>query len=204
MIILKFEKLSNTSLERSLQYEVYEPYHKKKLNLSICSDITIDVYIPVILSEKIQDLYEELKDLGYDLFDINSPFYQDICTPYKSNNGTDVPLTDRVNYFYNNDETVCQSNCKFSDYLMESQYLKCDCDIINSEINIKETEKFSAKSIYQSFFSVLKYSNYKVLKCSKLTFTINSITKNIGSILSIIYFLIFSIFLIIYILKEIN
>ena len=46
--------------------------------------------------------------MGYNLFDINSPFYQDICTPYKSNNGTDVPLTDRVNYFYNNNnETAC-------------------------------------------------------------------------------------------------
>ena len=117
-----------------------------------------------------------MRDLGYDLFDINSPFYQDICTPYKSSDGTDVPLTDRVNYFYNNDETVCQSNCKFSDYLMESQYLKCDCDITNSEINTQETTKFSAKSIYQSFFSVLKYSNYKVLKCAKLTFSKRSFT----------------------------
>ena len=52
LIIIKFEKLSNSSLERSLQYEVYEPYNKKKLNLSICSDITIDIYIPVVLSEK--------------------------------------------------------------------------------------------------------------------------------------------------------
>ena len=82
--------------------------------------------------------------------------------------------------------------------------MKCDCDIISNEINTKEAEKFSAKSIYQSFFSVLKYSNYKVLKCSKLTFAINSITKNIGSLLTIIYFLIFSVFLIIYILKGIT
>ena len=142
--------------------------------------------------------------MGYDLFDINSPFYQDICTPYKSSDGTDVLLNDRVNYYYNNEETSCQSNCKFSDYLMESQYLKCDCDITNSEINTQETTKFSAKSIYESFFSVLKYSNYKVLKCSKLTFTLNSITHNIGSIFAIIYFLIFFVFFLIYILKGIT
>ena len=204
LIIIKFEKITNISSERLLQFEVYDPYTKKKLNLSICSNITIDIYIPVILSEKIQNLYNELKDLGYDLFDINSPFYQDICTPYKSSDGTDVTLNDRVNYFYNNNETTCQSNCKFSDYLMDSQYVKCDCEITNSEINIRETEKFSAKSIYESFFSVLKYSNYKVLKCARLTFTINSLTINIGSILSIIYFLIFFVFLIIYILKGIT
>ena len=27
--------------------------------------------------------------MGYDLFNINSPFYQDICTPYTSNDGND-------------------------------------------------------------------------------------------------------------------
>ena len=204
LLIIKFEKVTDVSYERSLQYEVYEPYNKTKLNLSICNNMTIDIYIPVILSEELQNLYEELKDMGYNLFDINSPFYQDICTPYKSSNGTDVPLTDRINFFYNNEETSCQSNCKFSDYMMESKYLKCNCDIQNSEINTEETTKFSAKSIYQSFFSVLKYSNYKVLKCNKLVFTLNSLTRNIGSILTIIYFLIFFVFWVIYILKGIN
>ena len=204
LLIIKYEKVINDSFERYVQYEVYGPYHKNKLNLSICDNITIEIYIPVVLTEKTKNLYEELKSFGYNLFDINDAFYQDICTPYKSQNGTDILLSDRVNYYYNNDETKCQSNCKFSDYIVESQYLKCDCDISNSEINIQNTKKFSAKSIYQSFYNVLKYSNYKVLKCSELTFTLNSITSNMGSILTIIYFIIYSIFLIIYILKGIN
>ena len=204
LIIMKYERVSNISSERSLQYEVYEPYNRTKLNLSICNNITVDVYIPVVLSEKTQNLYNELKTLGFDLFDINSPFYQDICTPYKSSDGTDVLLSDRVNSYYNNDETSCQSNCKFSDYLMESQYLKCDCDIQNNQIETTKTEKFSGKSIYQSFFNVLKYSNYKVLKCGKLVFSINSLTKNIGSILTIIYFMIYLVFLFIYFFKGIS
>ena len=86
LIIIKFEKITNISSKRSLQYEVYEPFNKTKLDLSICDNITIDVYIPLELSEKMNNLYNELKDLGYDLFDIESPFYQDICTPYKSEN----------------------------------------------------------------------------------------------------------------------
>ena len=142
--------------------------------------------------------------MGYNLFDIKSPFYQDICIPYSSIDGTDVLLTDRINYYYNNEETVCQSNCKFSDYLMESQYMKCNCDISNSEIDTKKIMKFKAKTIYQTFYSALKYSNYKVLNCYKLILTFNIFTKNIGSILSIIYFLIFIIFFIIYISKGIK
>ena len=139
--------------------------------------------------------------MGYDLFNINSPFYQDICTPYTTNDGTDIPLTDRVNYYFNNEETVCQSNCKFSDYLVDSQYLKCDCDIMNTEINIQEITKLNSKAIYKSFYNVLKYSNYKVLNCYKLAFSINSFTINIGSIISIFFFFIFFICFIIYIFK---
>ena len=57
LLILKLEKITNISSERSLQYEIYEPYNKTKLNLSICSNITIDIYTPVILSEKLQNIY---------------------------------------------------------------------------------------------------------------------------------------------------
>ena len=57
----------------------------------------------VELSDELQKIYQELKERGYDLFDINSEFYQDICTPYKSTNGTDVLLSDRVDTYYNNE-----------------------------------------------------------------------------------------------------
>ena len=204
LIILKYEKISNASIEKTIQYEVYEPINKTKLDLSICSDISIDIYVPVELSPKLQNLYNELKDLGYDLFDINDDFYQDICTPYNSENGTDVLLSDRINYYYNNDETRCQANCKLSNYLPEEQYIKCECDISNSEIKTESTNKFSAKFIYESFFDILKYSNYKVLKCFNLVFKLNNLTKNKGSILTLVYFAVFLVIIILFYIKGFN
>ena len=65
-----------------MQYEIYEPINKTKLDLSVCKDIPININVPVILSENLQGLHDKLKDLGYDIFDINNEFYQDICTPY--------------------------------------------------------------------------------------------------------------------------
>ena len=62
------------------------------------------------LSQEIKNTYEKLKEMGYDMFNINDKFYQDICTPFDSPNGTDILLLDRINYIYNNDETQCQSN----------------------------------------------------------------------------------------------
>ena len=87
---------------------------------------------------------------------------------------------------------------------MESQYLKCDCNTSNSQIITRDIDKFSAKTIYQSFKDTLKYSNYKVLLCYKLPFRINSITTNIGSIFIIIFFLVYLIFLIIFCIKGQN
>ena len=204
LIIVKFEKITNVSMERSLQYEVYEPYNKTKLDLSICQNTTIDVYVPVVLSEELHNLYNELKEKGYDLFDENSNFYNDICTPFESPNGTDVSLSDRYNYYFNNNETVCQSNCKFSDYSLESQYLKCECDVSNTEIDTQEVKKFTPNTLYESFYETLKFSNYKVLKCYNLVFNKNVLLRNKGSIIAIIYFILYLLFLCIYSFKGIN
>ena len=202
LIILKYEKMTNISSERNLQYEVYESLNKKKLDLSLCQNIAINIYVPAILSEKLTDLYNELQDLGYDLFDINNKFYQDICTPYKSQNGTDVLLSDRIDYYFNNDETQCQPNCQFSDYSIETEDLKCECNIVNSEINIEQNNKeIGSKSIYKSFYDVLKFSNYKVLNSYKLAFSSSIFYNNKGNIIILIFFCIFFIFIIIYFIK---
>ena len=204
LIIIKYEKISNFSYEREIQYEVYDPISKSKLDLSICSKVDITIYTPVVLSDELLQLYNQLKEQGYDLFNLNSAFYRDICVPYTSPNGTDVLLDDRIEYFFNNNETSCQSNCKFEEYSLEEQLLKCDCDVSNSEIDTKVEKKFTKKTLYQSFYDTLRFSNYKVLKCYKLAFHINSVTVNIGSIIAIIFFSFYFVFLIIYSSKGIK
>ena len=202
LIIIKFEKLTyDDASEKNVQYEVYHPINKTKLDLSICKDSFINLYIPVSLSEKTQSLYEDLQEYGYNLFDINDSFYQDICTPYKSENGTDVLLSDRKNDYYSN-ETTCQENCQYSNYSLEKQYLKCECSADNK--GILQNDKFDKKIIFTSFYEVLKYSNFRVLKCYKLVFNIYFISENYGSIIFIIFLLIYLFFLILYIFKGIS
>ena len=53
------------------------------------------------------------------MFNINDPFYQDICIKYTSYRDTDIILSDRINYIYNNDDTKCQPNCKTSKFSEE-------------------------------------------------------------------------------------
>ena len=207
LLMLKYERLSNKSSERNLQFEIYNPIDKTRLNLSVCENVSVDVYVPLEISENLKGLYSELKDLGYNLFDINSNFYQDICTPYKTSNGTDILLSDRLDHFFNNGETQCQPNCEFSAYSVESQNLKCECDAKSSEINFeknnddKNNNKICSKAIYKSFFDVLKFSNYKVLKCFKLAFSPSIFKNNKGNIIVLSLFGIYSTFMIINFIK---
>ena len=54
----------------------------------------------------------------------------------------------------------------------------------------------------KSFYNILKYSNYKVLKCSKLVFKLTNLYKNKGSIFVSIYFTGFLIGFIIFCFRQ--
>ena len=202
LIIKKYEQLTVAS-ERNVQYEIYHPITKEKLNLSLCQSDTIYLYIPVDLDEELFVLYEDLQNYGYDLFNINDQFYTDICAPYSSEDGTDVLLSDRINYYYNGTYTTCQSNCGYSSFNLQNEYLICECKIIAEDIDINDFSKFS-KRFYKNFYDILKYSNYKTLKCYKLVFNLNYLKKNIGSFIVIFFFIGFLCCLIIFIFKRIN
>ena len=118
LIFIKKEKLSGKSSEKEIEFEIFEPYNKTKLNLSLCSTNSINIYVKAELSPEIQALNEELQKLGYDMFNINDRFYTDICTPYKSSKKTDMLLVDRIDDIYNNIDAQCQPNCEFSGYVL--------------------------------------------------------------------------------------
>ena len=199
LIIFKLEKPGEVASKRNIQYEVYDPKTKQKMDLSICDDEKIDIYIPVSLSEEIEELHSDLLNNGYDLFNPNDSFYQDICTPYTTINGTDIILSDRRSYYYNDTETSCQEGCEYSEYSSETKHLKCECMVNNNNISTKATdndndEKLDTDLIVKSFYDVLKYSNYKVLKCYNLVFNLELLKINYGSMIFISYFILYTIF----------
>ena len=202
LIIKKYEQLTLSS-ERNVQYEVYHPITKEQLNLSICEEDSISLYIPVDIGNELLELYEDLQSYGYDLFDINDPFYNDICSTYTTSDGTDVLLSDRKNDYYNNSYTTCQSNCQYVSFNSKSKLLECECKVVADDININQLKKYS-KIIHKSFYGVLKNSNYKILKCYKLVFNTELLKKNIGSFIIISFFILYIISFIIYIIKGIK
>ena len=72
------------------------------------------------LEEETINLYEQINETGYNIFDLNDPFYQDVCIPFDSPNGTDIVISDRINYILNKNNLKCQANCRYSYYSIES------------------------------------------------------------------------------------
>ena len=200
---IKSEDLSNT-------YVIYEIYDSSLnlLNLSHCQDSKISISVPVQLQENIDILINSLSYSGYNIFDEEDSFYNDICSTYTSQNGADMLLSDRKTDIYTNiqNQTFCQLGCELESYNSTSKKAKCNCDIKNEEVTqvTVAEESFSKKEIAQSFYKTLKNSNFQVLKCLKLIFDISRIKNNYGEILMTVLFLIFLILWIVYCIKGPN
>ena len=205
LIVLKLDIKNEDLSSIYVQYEVYNPVNFQKLSLDICEDIPIIISIPANLDESTKSIYNSLYKSGYNLFDLKDPFYNDICSTYTSENGTDLTLADRKNLIYdnNNNISLCQDGCNFHLYNLTTNTTKCGCSAQKEEIITDISKlKFDKEELINSFFITLKNSNFLVLKCFKLVFSKKGQLKNIGSyIMSTITFL-FIAFIIIYIIKD--
>ena len=203
LIIFKFYKDTELASQKEMQFEVYDPYTYKRLNLSICQNINL--YVPVDLSQD-PNVYHNIVDQGYDPFNINDKFYREICTQYSSENGTDVILDAREEYYYSPivNETSCQGNCHYSSYSLDTKYLICECDVNDDGIVTLDVKHFNEKNVAYSFYSSLKLSNYKVVICYNLVFNFKVFCHNYGSIISTVFLGAYVVSMILYALRTIN
>ena len=209
LIVLKTDIKTEDSLTTYVQYEIYEPYTLSQLNLSYCKESEITINVPVNLDYETISLYRSLNQSGYNLFDSNDSFYNDICTTYTSENNTDIIISDRKNIIYmnNGNKVLCQNGCNLKNYNLTTKKAQCKCSV-QEEVeatNFHEyITKFDKNILADSFLKTLKNSNFLVLKCYKLVFNITNIKKNIGMIIMTIILILSIILIFIYSFKEYN
>ena len=171
-----------------IEYEVYTKYNRSnllKLNLSICNDIKIDISIPIKLTENI------------DKYNPSSKYYNDICYTATSDSGTDITMKDRKEEFINNNKTLCQDECTFSEYNYITQKAKCLCDVVESSSSFSNM-KINKLGLYKNFIDIKNIININILVCYKVLFTKKGILNNYGcfSLMAVIilHFIIIIIF----------
>ena len=199
---MKIDIKRNDTPSTQVEYQIINPENGEILDLSLCNNIKIDIYAPVNFSQDYLDLIKQLKKQGYDIFNSEDSFYNDICATFNSENETDIIIKDRKNDFYNPNLSLCEENCEYKSFDINSSKVKCECEIkteIKSDISYT---KFSPNIILENFYNFDKYTNYKVLKCYSLVFDLNKLKKNYGSYILTFIILIFIIVMIINIITQ--
>ena len=198
LIILKVDiKTEDLSLTY-VQYEIYNPITLELISLDICKSHPIVIKAPVNLNDDLNKIYLSLNSSGYNLFNINDSFYKDVCTKYTSRKGTDISMADRKNIIYDNYANIplCQSGCNFLFYDYENKKVECECESQKNEINTEKESLTFDNFDFESFYKTLKYSNFIVMKCYKLVFSIERQLDNKGSyIMSSVLFIFIILFL---------
>ena len=129
-----------------------------------------------------------ISNLGYNFFDLNDPFYNDICSTF-SYDGQDMSLSERKNLKNSLNASLlysCINNCFFSDIDPKTLRTICLCKsnyyIINSiysnnkEIN-SDKNNLNDTSIMDEFS---KSANIKIVKCFRKIFSSEGFIKNYG------------------------
>ena len=187
LLVLKFDIKLDDNSPTTVEYEIYNPFTKEKLDLSICKNEKINIEIPKILDEYSKILYQNISSFGFDVFNKNDPFYNEICTVYSSEDSTDVLLIDRRLSYYNESLLFCENGCEYSNYNIERKTVTCKCEAkknVSLDINMIGFEK----NDISGFFNIKTYMNIDVVKCFNLLFCKNGFIKNYGC-----YFLSFEI-----------
>ena len=179
-----------------IQYEVY--YHCNNdsklsiLDINICKDIDIDIYLPVTLNGKLEQ------------YDPNSDFYNDICNTFTSENGTDLTLSTRKKNYINNNLAVCEEKCYISEYNETTQKAKCSCKTKTDFIYKLSENILNKEELYKSFTDFNNIFNIKILKCTKLIFTLKAFKENYANIILLVIIILYIICLIIFVFKSYN
>ena len=127
LIILKVDYYMEDFKIPVIGYEVFHPVNKTKLNLSHCNNVTISYNIPVDIDE--DDL---------DKYNTSSDYYNDECSVYTTDDGTDIIILDRKKEFNENNMFLCENNCNYTNYNSTSKKSQCICEVKSKIYSISD------------------------------------------------------------------
>ena len=183
-LMVKMDIINTTINATYVQYEIFNPHDYSKVSLEICKNVTIVITVPVILENSSLSLISDLEDSGYNAFDINDEFYNDICSTYTAQNGADMTLSARKNNIYDSMKEIylCQDGCEFEEFDTETSKAVCSCNVQESQSVIDISKiSFNKTKFFDSFYNTLYNSNFRVVKCVKLVFSLKGMKSNYGS-----------------------
>ena len=172
---------------------------KTELSINLlCGGETIIYGIPVLVPEETITIYNKLMEsYNYDILNLNSSFYIDICEIYTTEDNTDMSLTQRIEIFGSHGIDICAKNCKYKKFVIEESKIYCECYIETGDEDDEEKRNIG-QQIYDKLAEFLDLINFDVMLCVKLVYSLGGkgLLKNYG-------FMIMTLFSFLYILSMI-
>ena len=177
--------------EQNPTYIFSDPFTGEVLNSSVCKRDKIEVKKSLqnimnnthIDEKKIKDI-EFCTKQGINVFDLNDDFYYDLCFHFESPNGRDIPLQDRIAFFYPN-ITLCDKTCQNKGVDLENLKAICICTFNDFMSHNIFTKNIYGKS-FEEFVSLVASLNIEVVKCIKDIFNKKYFLKCDGAFIFII------------------
>jgi len=155
-----------------------------ELNLSnIDEDFYIDVSVPIRnLNLSNFHYITYFIEQGYDIYNKNSSFYNNICSQAHYNTN-DIIIIDRKKEIYPNNVILCKSDCTYKSVNVDDKRIVCEC---NLNVNSKKEESdndFLNEEVEESYNFInylLNKINYNIFICGYLLFSISNYVENIS------------------------
>jgi surface protein len=182
-LMIKLDIKNKTTNATLVQYEIFNPRNFSKVSLDVCKNITIKITVPVILAQTQLSLISNVEGYGYNVFDINDDFYNDVCSLYTAENGADMVLSSRKNRIYDSVKEInlCQEGCQFSKFDTNTSKAECNCNVQTNETETDVSKlSFGKSEFFDNFYSTLFNSNFRVIKCANLMFSLKGMKSNYG------------------------
>ena len=127
------------------------------------------------------NLQMSLTEQGINIFDLNDPFYKDICYDFDNPNKRDIALRDRVKEVYPN-AVLCEEGCRNKGIDLGDMTARCDCTFRDITHNKIVKENAILDSMVGEVLNVIDDSNILVVKCYK--YIIKYFMRSFGGIVT--------------------
>ena len=186
--------LSSTSSQT--EYKIYNNNNNIELSKKPCESLKTNVIvsIPEEYEENIKMAKQFLDDYNINLYDINDPFFTNVCFEF-TDNGKDIILEDRIKVYFQN-ISYCEEGCELVSIDVETLQANCSCDVKTDFLN-----NIFDNSVTGDYLEMINDANIKVIKCYKNVFDFGHFIKNAGSYIMLTCIISQIPFLILYIIN---
>jgi hypothetical protein len=179
---IEIDKNDENTLTNQIEYAVYNE-KKEKLNLSICNNVEIKIVYDIKDKSKLdKTMISQYSEQGIDIFNSKDSFFNDICFPFSISN-SDLVLKDRIIDIYQN-YSLCDNGCEYEKFDLYNMSVICSCQVKTTISTEVSPPKFA--EVVQNTF---RDSNFGVIKCYNLVFSLDSKLHNIGFFTFLIFIL---------------